>query len=371
MQSEDSKVVQAFADLINAQILQGKELSNEDYADFYHILMHNASIEHPEWARASISATSHRELKRSKQPVKVSRHLQKRYARAFRTLERALAAAEATNLALIGAFVDSDLARKPDMLFDTNELGGKTIMVLLLIGIHARITRTATEVALLLKSGYPEGAGARSRTIYELAVKAIVIMNDQSPRRCELAERYYLSGIFEAARLDPTVLDDALAIRLLTEARRRWGNKIFEGDNNWALPAFTKTKKGRVTFRDLEDLVGAEGMRHLYQEGNMSVHAGALQIVQAGNFSRKYLYSCSSEVDIISTGRLGQACAFYLDVATVEIVRRLSFHTEHLDIPLMAIEFFNQISLAQRLFHEVYSSFDEPAQGQPSDSHPG
>lgn len=44
-----------------------------------------------------------------------------------------------------------------------------------LTGVHARACRTAFEVHSLLSSGFPKGAQARARTIYELAVIAIVL----------------------------------------------------------------------------------------------------------------------------------------------------------------------------------------------------
>jgi hypothetical protein len=210
-----------------------------------------------------------------------------------------------------------------------------------------------SEISVLLQAGFPDGAVARSRTLYELVIKALVIATDESTSKVDLAERYSVSAALEAIKNYPA--SEESANDLLTKARQRWGSSFFEGDNNWALPAMGKGfKKKRVTFRDLEELLRLEDLRHMYVESNQAVHAGALRIVQGVDFRRNYLYTTGAEVDFISTGRVGQASAYYLEMATYLLAQAISGELAEPDCMLDTIDFLKNAQLANRLFREGY-----------------
>ena len=66
-------------------------------------------------------------------------------------------------------------------------------------------------------------------------------------------------------------------------------------------------KKPRVAFRDLEDALKMDDLRHMYLECNTAVHAGANRIITRTDFRRAHPFATDAEVDLHSTGRIGQA----------------------------------------------------------------
>jgi len=209
----------------------------------------------------------------------------------------------------------------------------------------------ATEISFLLQWGFADGAAARSRTLYELVIKALLIAKDESASGFELAERYYISARLErgADRVD----SDERHQEVLRRARSRWGSSFFGGDNNWAIPAMGRNfRKTRVTFKDLEDAAKTDDLRHMYIECNEAVHAGALRIVQNADFRQNYPHRTQGEVDPWVTGRVGQATAYYLELGTHMIVECFARELTDWDYMLHATAFMSNVRLANKLFWE-------------------
>ena len=242
MRTEDSDFLTAIADELSRRLAaEGKQHLEDpdDVDDIIYECLRDAEPFWPEWCRWARGKTVKHLRKRAQSAKKTKRHLLKRYAHAFKAFDAALAAAEFINFSLTDAFHEHGTPRGDNTLLGMKEIvGGKPARYLLLIGMHARMVSIATEISFLLQAGFPEGAAARARTLYELVVKALLIVSDDSPDKIELSNRYYMTSILEwktshADQLDKTTKE------ALARARRRWGNSFFKGDNNWALPAIS------------------------------------------------------------------------------------------------------------------------------------
>ncbi|MYS45207.1 hypothetical protein GTY23_29130 [Streptomyces sp. SID5998] len=292
----------------------------------------------------------------------VRRGIAKRYAEAFYAFESALAAGEFVNRSLVhayGGWMDGcpEGERFPSFFGVDHTVGGKHVKALLLLGMHARSVRIGSEILLLLQEGYCEGAASRARTLYELTVKMLLICRESEDDGWELAERYFVSSRLEAfsrSELFSDSLDESNAA-LRDVAVGRWGTYLFRGHNNWAAPAVRVSGGRNVTFRDLEETVESESLRHMYLECNHAVHVGALTLIESTDFRRSYLHNCRSEVDILRTGRIGQAAAFYLQMGTMEAAKRLTSDLSEWDWMLSAIDFHRRIGEANRCFFKIYS----------------
>lgn len=292
---------------------------------------------------------------------KTRRHLYKRFAPAFRALDIALASAEFVNSSLLEALRDYGVPEGDNTMFGVDSsLGGPLAVYMMLIAIHGRMISIATEISFLLQAGFTESAAARSRTLYELLVKTLVILSDFSVSGFELAERFYVSAIVEGSRNNPQL--DEMPRKVLCEARKRWGETFLAGQHNWALPAMKNrgSQKKTLTFGDLERLVSTPELHTLYLAGNDATHAGALRLVTATDFRRPYLYNARCEVDLYATGWIGHATAFYLQVGIFEITERLTSVMRQWDYLLSASEFMRQIRCANEIFR---SKYDHPVDG--------
>jgi Family of unknown function (DUF5677)/Domain of unknown function (DUF4365) len=173
--------------------------------------------------------------------------------------------------------------------------GRPRVIVEALAQIHARSLLVADEVFTLLYSGYPAGAQALSRTLYELGIVAKFIAAGPAV----LARRYLLSHIVEMHRrqgeersdrideLDPQVRG------VWAELDRRYARIIAtHGEemgfvNGWAWPTFATQGDGRprkrksITFADIEERVNETERKWRYKSASHYVHAVHLGTVKS------------------------------------------------------------------------------------------
>lgn len=364
MRMEDSVFLTYIKDEINRRVVADGAMTSKDLDNAVVECLINPKPIWPQWHRWVKGKTAKHLRRRAVSARKTKRHLQKRYARAFLTFDAALAAAEFVNQSLFDALYGSDIFHEKTNLLGVEDIvGGRLAKYLLLIGMHARMVSIATEISYLLQAGFPEGAAARSRTLYELTVKALLIASDDSPTKIELSERYCVSAIFERVGVNNIAQLDQERQEVLTRARRLWGEVFFKGNNNWALPVMgSDFSKARVTFKDLEDALNMDDMRHLYLECNDAVHAGAARIIDNSDFRRAYPFLTQADVNLRSTGRIGQASVFYLDLGTYVIARCLTGELEEWDHMLHIADFLANIKLANRLFYEGYAHVEANVQ---------
>jgi hypothetical protein len=152
---------------------------------------------------------------------------------------------------------------------------------------HALGIRVGGEVIELLEGGYPDAAFARWRTLHELAVYSVTILNygsECAARYIEWSEKENLEGALEfndsAAEMErePIPEQDIDAIKNRLKAIRdhwvsnKWINNKdkeigFGGQNAWAR-IFTKTGK----FHKLQEFAGMQKWRNDYKAASLSIH---------------------------------------------------------------------------------------------------
>jgi hypothetical protein len=155
-----------------------------------------------------------------------------------------------------------------------------------LLGLHARACRTALEVYHLLSDGLPKGALARTRTLHELAVTAIII-SDYGRRsdHASLAERF-LDHDVVAAYKDAvnyqenyeTLGYERLSDKAMAEitaafdaAVKKYGN-AYKEQYGWAAGL---ERASAPNFRELERLASLSHLRSHYTWASHEVHSDA------------------------------------------------------------------------------------------------
>lgn len=150
--------------------------------------------------------------------------------------------------------------------------------------LHARASRTAHEVLVLLAHGLADGALARCRTLHEVGVVSTVLgRHDQA-----VAERYLLHATVRdlkalkdrrthAPALGWAPPEDADIAALEAEVgalKYRFG-AAFGDEHGWAEGAVPRAQPKRpLTMADLERAVGLERFRLFYGWSSGTVHAG-------------------------------------------------------------------------------------------------
>ncbi|WP_432931138.1 DUF5677 domain-containing protein [Microbispora sp. CA-135349] len=370
MDPNDSEFLRIAVDYVNSKITRG-EIVDYDEArtaltkSYMHIL-ENPQIFIPAWHEQSKRTVCSITADRKKYGKKVERNLLKRYAAAFNALDEALAAAELANRAMNAAFRlwlhEAPREETYQKLFGIESvLGGHATRFLLLMGMHARMVVISSEISLLLRKGYTDGAFSRIRTLYELVVKAFFLCTrEPTPGGYELAERYYVSSLVERLKEGgDSDLDDEVSQEMISEARKRWGDNFFKGENNWAAPGTLNPASKRVTFKDIEDAVEGEAIRHVYLACNAAVHAGSLTVIGSADLHRSYFYNNRSSVDLSATAYIGSTITFFLLMGSVEVLRCLTTSMREWDCALIAAAIFPCLNAAADLFNEQQERLGE------------
>ncbi len=149
-----------------------------------------------------------------------------------------------------------------------------------LVLIHARACSITREIAALLRGGFPDGAGARGRTLYEAAVVAFALHRGGR----DVAERFLLHDIVGRAKDARAYLthQGALGLEPLEESEveeleadaaklcERFG-KEFRKDYGWAAELF---KGSAPNLHSLADFVGLDHLDPYYRAANHEIHSG-------------------------------------------------------------------------------------------------
>ena len=147
--------------------------------------------------------------------------------------------------------------------------------------LHARACQVASEVCVLLRHGFADGAHARWRSIHEIAIVSLMVRKHGN----DLAERYLLHDTVQRYKLacahqdyyerigdDPVPAEDIERLKAeRDELVDRFGSS-FTGDYGWAAEAIGHS---RPTIRDLEEHTGIDHMRPYYRMASDNVHANA------------------------------------------------------------------------------------------------
>lgn len=193
-----------------------------------------------------------------------------------------------------------------------------------LVRIHIRACRTASEILCLLRGGFSDGANARWRSLYELAVISMYLSEEPD----SVSEMYLDHSVIEQAKdlesyvthcealgEEPVEDQDVDALRQARDnLKSKYGN-AFGGDYGWAS---CHRKENFTRFIDIEKSVPLDHWRPYYKLACQSIHAG----------SRGCFFSLGalSEDDVPSAQTLaglndpGQNCAIFLLMSSAALL---------------------------------------------------
>ncbi|SKK68308.1 Uncharacterised protein [Mycobacteroides abscessus subsp. bolletii] len=156
-----------------------------------------------------------------------------------------------------------------------------------LVQLHARSLVLLDEVFALIYGGFPSGAEAISRTLYEVAVTAKFLHKFKA----QLSERYLASHIVELWRSKSEFIPRRGAAQsknwrdLEAELDAKYAAVIREHGESinapygWASPRFTgkgenpSRHRRRITFNDIQEAVGEARQKGRYRQNSHHVHA--------------------------------------------------------------------------------------------------
>lgn len=151
--------------------------------------------------------------------------------------------------------------------------------------MHARSCQVSSEILVLLRNGFADGAHARWRTLHELSTLAIFISEHDN----ELAERYLFHSVVANYRraVEYRNYSDSLSYAPMSDeafnqlkasfeaVSDKYGTN-FKNDYGWASVILNKD---RPSFADIEEKAGVLHMRPFVKLAHMNIHAGSTGIL--------------------------------------------------------------------------------------------
>lgn len=125
-----------------------------------------------------------------------------------------------------------------------------------------------------------EGALARCRTLLESLVTQLAI-GAASDEPYEVAERYQAWIYFEDS--------DLLTPEIEARIRDKWGKQFFT-PLGWALPLRAESRRERMTFAKLCELVSAGSLFKEYRYFSHFVHIGPMHTVAGADLRSEYIF---------------------------------------------------------------------------------
>jgi len=179
-----------------------------------------------------------------------------------------------------------------------------------LMQLHLRSCQVIDEIILLLENGYPKGAMARWRTLFEIATVATLIADAGDP----LAERYLDHEIVDRKKAmeeyqrcavdlgEPSIsARKRAAITKAYEAALRKHGPDFGNAFGWAAGFVGKNPNPK--FNHLQEAAGRASMRIYYKLASFGVHAGAGAFEQQlGSFQFDMLHGAASNAGLEQPG---------------------------------------------------------------------
>ncbi len=197
----------------------------------------------------------------------------------------------------------------------------------ILLRLHGRICRTAAEIFALLRSGYPDGALARWRTMHELVVVARLIRKFGPAIAHRYVEHHAIQQyqtLRDYQKRAPALGFDRIPserMRALKEQvkqlERQYGATfpaIAGSTIGWTL-GIVPRRGGLTGLELLEAEVGLGQFRPFYRAGNDAIHANAAGIERwlGDRMGRAFSLSAASNAGF---GDPGQLCAIYITMGT-------------------------------------------------------
>ncbi|MGN9810330.1 DUF5677 domain-containing protein [Micromonospora sp. BQ11] len=329
---------------INARI---KEVAEEDHVDMESILAEATALADelaPEQLSSIRATAASRVAWRRKTSHTVRRKVQRRCHLAIDAYEYLLAVSEEMHARAIDNMVrtwrQDEQEESATGRGAGDSLQGSKLKMFILLSLFARACKTASEVGYLAFGGFPDGALARLRTLYEI----VMIHCTLAIAPYEVCERYqayatieHLADLREQRRYRQAraqahdEIDEEIAAAE-ADARSlylRYGQEIrrpFE----WARQMIP-TSSGRITFSDLDRHVSGHGWRTMYLAANHGIHAGPFATVNGIDTEKRYLNSTRPSIDKDGLFFAIRGSVMLMELVTVTFCRQFSQETKDLD----------------------------------------
>ncbi|WP_455885651.1 DUF5677 domain-containing protein [Pseudomonas spelaei] len=194
------------------------------------------------------------------------------------------------------------------------------------------------EIIALARAGYADGALARWRSLHEICVIAMFL----SKQSDKCAQMYLSHSLIEELRLIESGEDngtisaknteDDQYLRALKKQKRQLVEAFgpaFAKDYGWASIELGRAK---ITFRELESIVGMEVLRQGYQHANSATHGGALAALTRISLGMGVEYSGE-----ISPAFGCEVAMSYAAGSLSTLIAELCLETENADLLVMNI----------------------------------
>lgn len=194
------------------------------------------------------------------------------------------------------------------------------------------------EIIALARAGYADGALARWRSLHEICVIAMFL----SKQSDKCAKMFLSHSLIEELRLIESGVDngtisakskeDDQYLRALKKQKRQLVETFgpaFAKDYGWASIELGRAK---ITFRELESIVGMEVLRQGYQHANSAVHGGALAALTRISLGMGVEYSGE-----ISPAFGCEVAMSYAAGSLSTLIAELCLETENADLLVMNI----------------------------------
>lgn len=164
---------------------------------------------------------------------------------------------------------------------ETEESPSDSRMLEALIALHVRACRIASEVLCLLQGGFADGANARWRSLHEVAVTSMFLVEHGG----NIADRYIDHGAVERLKAaekyqehcqtlgyESYTTDEMNEFRTAAEAMIQKYGRTFRGDYGWASEALGISN---ASFTQVEAALDMAHWRPFFKMACQSVHAGS------------------------------------------------------------------------------------------------
>lgn len=177
---------------------------------------------------------------------------------------------------LISISLEVAFALQDRILANTEEDVGAKLGALTML--HSRSCEIASEIVVLLRQGFPNGAEARWRSLHELNIISTFLQTNDP----ELSEKYLKHEHVESLRaakqyykyykvlgFAPISVEEIDALESTVKELVNLYGKEFKNNYGWA----ATTQNGDPNFSEIEKSVNQDHMRPFYKKASYSVHA--------------------------------------------------------------------------------------------------
>jgi hypothetical protein len=360
MNTDDSIFLTELTKRVNDRLINGEKFEEIDLIEIENELIHDTKIV-PAGLHSNIKKQSRR-IRRSRLHTasQVQRKIADEWKTALNLLDKFMATADAINNRLVKVvFANGDILRSKEPRPIPDALTGGWLKCLNMLALYGKSCRIATEISYLLRTGFPDGATARFRTLYEHLVIMMILHNDTT---YELNEGYQDSAIFEFLKQRRTEQssfadsfwygsegffeDLARDIHDLEAAAdeviARRGPRI-KRQYEWARPALPEPKKNNlnymIKFTDLEAAAtGTDFLRTYYLRGNDRIHAGAYGVINHFDFDDPAISLTQQYRDDFTTHSIGCGVPTLMGWAARAACKSIAWETEEYDEILYVCE---------------------------------